>query len=70
MVLTTNHHQLLGFEREGHTVTRGLCTPEEIAGFTKVVRAGKSLLLLLMPFVLLQNLFFLRGPAPPTRRDG
>lgn len=32
--------QLLAFERKGHTVTRGLCSPEEMADWAKVVRAA------------------------------
>ncbi len=32
--------QLLDWERDGHTVTRGLCAPGEIADYTKVVRAA------------------------------
>ena len=28
--------QVLNFEREGHVVTRGICTPEEIKGYTDV----------------------------------
>ena len=32
--------QLLSFERKGHTVTRGLCRPEEVADWAKVVRAA------------------------------
>lgn len=32
--------QLLAFERKGHTVTRGLCSREEMADWAKVVRAA------------------------------